>query len=164
MKPTTTYAHVCGEDDMPVTIKDIAKIAGVSHTTVSRALHDSPILAPDTIHRIKKIANEQGYLPSAVARGLKTSQSRALGVIVSSIADPFWGEVLTGIDDTLHAVGYSLIVAASRRDNQREKEIVRLMGERRVDGVILLSPIQRRAWALLARIRLAHRGCQQPER
>jgi DNA-binding LacI/PurR family transcriptional regulator len=125
---------------MPVTIKDIAKIAGVSHTTVSRALRDSSVLAPDTIKRIKKIANEQGYLPSAVARGLKTRQSRALGVIVSSIADPFWGEVLTGIDDTLHAAGYSLIVAASRRDNQREKEIVRLMGERRVDGVILCSP------------------------
>ncbi len=125
---------------MPVTIKDIAKIAGVSHTTVSRALHDSPVIAPNTINRIKKIANEQGYLPSAVARGLKTRQSRALGVIVSSIADPFWGEVLQGIDDTLHSAGYSLIVAASRRDKQREKEIVRAMGERRVDGVILCSP------------------------
>jgi DNA-binding LacI/PurR family transcriptional regulator len=125
---------------MPVTIKDIAKIAGVSHTTVSRALHDSPVIAPNTINRIKKIANEQGYLPSAVARGLKTRQSRALGVIVSSIADPFWGEVLQGIDDTLHIAGYSLIVAASRRDKQREKEIVRAMGERRVDGVILCSP------------------------
>src|SRR5574341_229903 len=125
---------------MPVTIKDIAKIAGVSHTTVSRALHDSPVIAPSTINRIKKIANEQGYLPSAVARGLKTRQSRALGVIVSSIADPFWGEVLQGIDDTLHSAGYSLIVAASRRDKQREKEIVRAMGERRVDGVILCSP------------------------
>ena len=125
---------------MPVTIKDIAKIAGVSHTTVSRALRDSPVIAPGTIHRIKTIAAEQGYLPSAMGRGLKTRHSRALGVIVSNLADPFWGEVLQGIEAVLHPAGYSLIVSASRRDKQREKEIVRAMGERRVEGVILCSP------------------------
>ena len=125
---------------MTVTIKDIARIAGVSHTTVSRALHDHPAIAPGTIERIKRIASEQGYLPSAVARGLKTRRSQALGVIVSSIDDPFWSEVLQGIDDILHPAGYSLFVVASHRDNQREKEIVRAMVERRVDGVILCSP------------------------
>ena len=125
---------------MPVTIKDIAKIAGVSHTTVSRALHDSPVIAPNTIHRIKTIAGDLGYLPSAMGRGLKTRQTRALGVIVSSLADPFWSEVMQGIDAVLHPAGYSLIISASRRDKQREKEIVRAMGERRVDGVIMCSP------------------------
>ncbi len=125
---------------MPVTIKDIAKIAGVSHTTVSRALRDHPAIAPETVQRIKKIAAEQGYLPSAVARGLKTSRSRTVGVIVSSIDNPFWSEVLQEIDDVLHPAGYSLFVVASHRDKLREKEIVRAMVERRVDGVLLCSP------------------------
>jgi DNA-binding LacI/PurR family transcriptional regulator len=125
---------------MPVTIKDIAKIAGVSHTTVSRALRDHPAIAPETIRRIKQIAAEQGYLPSAVARGLKTSHSRTVGVIVSSIDNPFWSEVLQEIDDVLHPAGYSLFVVASHLDKLREKEIVRAMVERRVDGVLLCSP------------------------
>jgi DNA-binding LacI/PurR family transcriptional regulator len=125
---------------MPVTIKDIAKIAGVSHTTVSRALRDHPAIAPETTERIKKIAAEQGYLPSAVARGLKTRRSRTVGVIVSSIDNPFWSEVLKEIDDVLHPAGYSLFVVASHLDKLREKEIVRSMVERRVDGVLLCSP------------------------
>lgn len=126
---------------MSVTIKDIAKIAGVSHATVSRALHDHPAISTDTIARIKQIAAEQGYLPSAVARGLKTQRSRALGTVVSDIDDPFWSEVLQGIEDVLHPAGYSLFVVATHRDAQREKETVRSMVERRVDGVILCSPI-----------------------
>jgi DNA-binding LacI/PurR family transcriptional regulator len=125
---------------MPVTIKDLAKIAGVSHTTVSRALRDHPAIAQDTTDRIKRIAAEQGYLPSAVARGLKTRQSRVLGVIVGAIDDPFWSEVLQGIDDVLHPAGYSLFVVASHHEPQREKEIAKAMIERRVDGVILCSP------------------------
>ena len=126
---------------MPVTIKDIARLAGVSHTTVSRALRDHPAIAPDTTARIKQIAQVQGYLPSAVARGLKTRRSKVLGVIVSAIDDPFWSEVLQGIDDSLHPAGYSLYVVASHREKEREGQIVRSMVEQRVDGVILCSPI-----------------------
>jgi DNA-binding LacI/PurR family transcriptional regulator len=79
-------------------------------------------------------------MPSAVARGLKTRRSFALGVIVSDLDDPFWGEVLQGIDDVLHPAGYSLFVAATHREPQREKEIVHAMVQRRVDGVILCAP------------------------
>ncbi|MBV8864836.1 MAG: LacI family DNA-binding transcriptional regulator, partial [Acidobacteriaceae bacterium] len=55
---------------MPVSIKDIARLAGVSHSTVSRALRNNPLITPETANRIRKIADEQGYLASAVARGL----------------------------------------------------------------------------------------------
>lgn len=124
---------------MAVTIKDIAQIANVSHTTVSRALRDHPGIAPATTARIKQIAREMGYVPSAVARGLKTSRSGVLGVMVRRITDPFLSEVLQGIEDVLYEEGYSLFLAASNRDAQREKAIVRLMSERRVDGVIVCS-------------------------
>jgi len=125
---------------MSVTIKDIAKVAGVSHPTVSRALNDYPGLSPKTIGRIKKIAEEMGYVPNAAARGLKTSRTRALGVIVRQIDDPFWNEVLDGVDSVLHPAGYSLFIAATHREKQREKEVVQAMRQRGVDGVILLAP------------------------
>lgn len=124
---------------MTVTIKDIARSAGVSHTTVSRALRGHPAIAPGTVSRIQRIADELGYVPNTVARGLKTSRSGVLGVIVRRIADPFFSEVLNGIEVVLHAEGYSLFLAASNRDSEREEAIVRLMSERRVDGVIICS-------------------------
>jgi DNA-binding LacI/PurR family transcriptional regulator len=125
---------------MSVTIKDIARAAGVSHTTVSRALRNHPAIAPATISRIQSLALQMGYLPSAVARGLKTNRSLTLGVILSHIDDPFFSEVLQGIEDTLRPKGYSLLVAASQQNPQREKAVVQEMIERRVDGVILCAP------------------------
>ncbi|HEX6306472.1 MAG TPA: LacI family DNA-binding transcriptional regulator [Anaerolineales bacterium] len=124
---------------MAVTIKDIARLAGVTHSTVSRALHGHPGIAPETVARIRQIADELGYVPSAVARGLKTNRSHALGVIVSRIDDPFFGEILQGIEDISQQAGYSLFVAASQRNFEREQVIVQAMGERRVDGLIICS-------------------------
>ncbi len=125
---------------MATTIKDIARQAGVSHTTVSRALHNNPLISDETTRRIQGIAAELNYHPSFVARSLKTNRSQALGVIVSHIDDPFFSEILQGIDDVAQASGYSLFIAASQHDLGREKAIVQTMREHRVDGVILCSP------------------------
>ncbi|MCJ7625827.1 MAG: LacI family transcriptional regulator [Anaerolineaceae bacterium] len=124
---------------MTITIKDIAKNADVSHSTVSRALNGHPGIPKETADRIKKIASDLGYVPSAVARGLKTSRSNALGVIVNRIDDPFFSEILQGIEDVLRDAGYSLFIAASNRDSHREKTIVQAMRERRVDGIIVCT-------------------------
>jgi len=124
---------------MATTIKDIARKAGVSHSTVSRALRNSPLIACDTAERIRQIALEAGYLPSAAARSLKTNRSQALGVVVSSADDPFFGEILQGIEEIAQRGGYSLFMAASQRDPQREQIIVQTMSEHRVDGVIICS-------------------------
>ena len=124
---------------MPATIKDVAKKAGVAHTTVSRALRGSPLISPATTDRIQQIASEMGYHPSAAARSLKTNRSQTLGVIVSAIDDPFFSEILQGIDDVAQECGYSLFIAASQRSLQCERHIVSTMREQRVDGVILCS-------------------------
>ncbi len=124
---------------MPVTIKDVAKQAKVSHSTVSRALRGSPLIAEHTAQRIRQAASELGYLPSAAARSLKTNRSQALGVIVSAIDDPYFSEILQGIEAVAQGSFYSLFMAASQRDPQREQAIVRVMREHRVDGVIICS-------------------------
>lgn len=125
---------------MPATIKDIAKHAGVSHTTVSRALHHSPLISTQTTQRIQEIAIQLGYHPSVAARSLKTNRSQVLGVIVSHIADPYFSEILEGIDDAAQENGYSLFIASAQRDPRREDAIAKTMREQRVDGVILCSP------------------------
>ncbi len=124
---------------MPITIKDIARRTHVSHSTVSRALHGSPLISNDTSERVRLAALELGYLPSAAARTLKTNRSQALGVIIRTVDDPFFSEILQGIEQVAQASGYSLLIAASQRDHEQEQSIVEAMVERRVDGVIICS-------------------------
>jgi DNA-binding LacI/PurR family transcriptional regulator len=80
-----------------------------------------------------------GYQPSAAARSLKTNRSQVIGVIVSSIADPFFSEILYGIEECAQEGGYSLFIAASQNDPGRERKIVQTMMEQRTDGVIICS-------------------------
>ncbi len=124
----------------PVTIKDLARIAGVSHSTVSRALRNHPAIAPETVERIRALAAEKGYRVSAAARSLKTSRSQAIGIILSYIDDPYFSRVLEGVEDTVQPEGYGLFVAASHHDVEREQVAVTAMMEHRVDGVILCTP------------------------
>ena len=124
---------------MATTIKDIAKRAGVSHSTVSRALRGSSLISADTAKNIRQVALELRYHPSAAARSLKTNQTQVLGVIVSNIADPFFAEIIQGIEAVAQRNGYSLFMAASQRDPEREQTIVQAMYVHRVDGVIICS-------------------------
>lgn len=122
-----------------VTIKDIARRARVSHSTVSRALRDDASIPSRTAGRIKRLASQMGYVPSAAARSLKTSHSRALGVVVTNIADPFLGEVVRGLEDSIREGGYSLFLASSYHDRDREQAVLRALAEHRVEGVIICS-------------------------
>lgn len=120
-------------------IKDIARLAHVSHPTVSRALQNSPLVNAQTAARIRKIADEAGYRASAVARGLVTRRTRTIGLVVTTVADPFASEVVCGIEQTANDHGYSVILADSNADPERERKVVQSLAERRVDGIIVTS-------------------------
>jgi DNA-binding LacI/PurR family transcriptional regulator len=121
------------------TIKDIARLANVSHATVSRALRRSPLVNPATTERIRRIAEQSGYRASAAARSLVTSKTRTIGIVVTSIADPFAAEVVLGIEDAANASDYSVILANSNANPEREVKVVTAFEERRVDGIIVTS-------------------------
>jgi DNA-binding LacI/PurR family transcriptional regulator len=81
-----------------LSIKDIARTANVSHSTVSRALRNSPLVNRETGERILRIATESNFRVSAVGRSLATGRTHSIGVVVTSMADPFVGEVVNGIE------------------------------------------------------------------
>ena len=123
----------------PASIKDIARMAGVSHSTVSRALRNSPLVNRKTTEEIQGIARELGYQPSAIARGLVTRKTRTIGVVVTTIADPFVSEVVIGIELAANDNGYSVFLADSNADPARETSVVHSFAERRVDGIVVTS-------------------------
>lgn len=120
-------------------IKDIARLAKVSHSTVSRALANSPLISAATSERIHRIALETGYRPSAAARSLVTSRTSTIGIVATHISDPFAAEVVGGIEDAANDRNYSVLLANSNAEPQREMKVVRSFEERRVDGIIVTS-------------------------
>lgn len=120
----------------PVSIQDIATAAGVSHSTVSRALHNSDLISPEVRQRIQQLAQEMGYTPNAVAQSLKGQRTNTVGLVITSISDPFLGRVVRGIEDVAQAAGVSVFLSISYNDPDREMDIIETFQRRRVDGVI----------------------------
>ncbi len=122
-----------------VSIKDIAEAAGVSHPTVSRALRGEGRMSDETRQRILELAQEMGYTPSLVARGLVTQRSHLIGLVITTFADPFHNEVVQGVEEEAIRHGYDIFVASTGVNAEREKEVVRSFQGRQVDGIIVSS-------------------------
>src|SRR5579871_1930685 len=119
-----------------VSIKDIARLVGVSHSTVSRALRESPVVNAETAVRIKKVAQQHGYRASLIGRGLVLRRSMTVGCVATDITDPFVAEVVAGIEDVANRHGYAVFLASSHANPERELDVVRSFQERRVDGIV----------------------------
>jgi len=124
-----------------LSIKDIARAANVSHSTVSRALRNSPLVSATTAEKIKQIARESNFRVSAVGRSLATGRTHSIGVVVTTVADPFMADVVYGIEEIANAHGYSVILASSKADAEREMKLVQSFEERRVDGIIIIASV-----------------------
>jgi len=122
-----------------VSIEDIARAAGVSHSTVSRALRDSSLISVEVRERIQEMAREMGYTPNAIARSLQTKQTSTIGLVVTSIADPFWGDVMKGVEEVAREAGFSVFLSASHNDPDQEIAIIESFHRRRVDGILIAA-------------------------
>lgn len=121
---------------MDVTIKDIAKLAGVSAATVSRVLNGTKAVSPDATERVLAAIEETGFRRNAAARSLASKKSHMIGVLITDISNMYFGELVSGIDSMAHYFNYNIILANSNRDEQREIDCLNILIEKGVDGII----------------------------
>ena len=120
------------------TIHDVARAAGVSAATVSKALRGDASVKPANVRRIRAAIEELGYRKDPLASGLRNERRRIIGAIVPDLESPFFGALITGLEHAAETAGYTMIVASSRESEAREAEVVRRMNDWRVAGTILI--------------------------
>ena len=121
-----------------VTLRDVARVAGVHPATVSRALNEETrsLVNEETGRRVLKAAEELGYQPNPIARGLKTNRSYTIGVLIPDLTNPLFPPILRGIEDRLETAGYTPLTANTDNDPERELLDSQTMRARQVDGII----------------------------
>ncbi|MFE2417956.1 LacI family DNA-binding transcriptional regulator [Streptomyces hokutonensis] len=119
------------------TMADVARSAGVSVATVSHVLNDTRPVLPGTRQAVLSAIEELGYIPNTLARSLVTSRTRSIGLAVSAISNPYFTEILQGVEAGALEHGYSLLIADPHDDPEHELKVGRLLHERRVDGMIV---------------------------
>jgi DNA-binding LacI/PurR family transcriptional regulator len=120
-----------------VTIKDIAKVLGLSTSTVSRALRDSYEISPETKKLVLEYAQKINYHPNPIALSLKERRSRSIGIIVAEIANSFFSQAINGIESIAYNNGYNVIIAQSRESFDREMINLQYLTSRSIDGLII---------------------------
>lgn len=120
-----------------VTLKDVALRAGVSSATVSRVINSRGLISAPTVEKVQAAIAELGFRPNAVGRNLKTSRTRTFGVMLPSLSNPIFGEVLEGVQAAALAAGYSIAITCSNYREQEERHAIDTMLANRVDGLIL---------------------------
>jgi LacI family transcriptional regulator len=133
------------------TMRDVARLAGVSTSTVSAVINDSVAVSTQRKARVVAAMSALDYHPDAIARSLKTGRSNAIGVIVPDITNTFYPEVIRSVELSAQAAGYSVLLCDSNEDRTVEERHLSALFSRRVDGVILACCASSRANELTAR-------------
>lgn len=127
-----------------VRLKDVAARAGVSLMTVSKVLRDAPDVSQATKARIRQLAEEMGYVPDALARGLRTRRTRLFGLVLPNLTHPLLSSASAALEEHAQEVGYDLLIAQTQDNPQREEVCIRRLLSRRVDG-LFIYPVYRLA-------------------
>lgn len=122
-----------------LTMKDIAKEAGVSKATVSRVINHTKPVSAEIRQKVEKVINEYNYKPSSVARSLARSETHVIGLIIPDISNAFYSELVEGISHTAHSKGYNVFLCNTFRDHDLEIEFLNLLEEKQVDAIILTT-------------------------
>lgn len=121
------------------TMKNIAKLAGVSTSTVSHVINKTRFVSEEISERVNNAAKELNYYaPSALARSLKVNRTKTIGMLVTTSTNPFFGEVVKGVERSCYQKGYSLILCNTEGDNERMRQSINTLLQKRVDGLILM--------------------------
>ncbi len=125
-------------------IKDVAAEAGVSVATVSRVLNGHPSVSPAARTRVLAAVDALGYRPNAVARSLRTDQTRTLGLVISDVLNPYFTELARFVEEEARSLGYSVIIGNADERPELQDHHVRTLLDRRIDG-LLVSPADGRS-------------------
>lgn len=120
-----------------VTIKDVAKMAGVSPSTVSRALSGNAAVKDSTKQKILEAVKLLNYRPNFLAQGLKEGRTKTIGLIIPNIRNPIYPAVARGVEDAAKKFGYSVVLCNTDEDAKTEKEYIQKLRKRWVDGLII---------------------------
>ena len=123
----------------PTTIKDVAKKAGVSISTVSRVINDSKPVTNEVKQRVLDVIKETGYVPNPLARRLVTKKSQLIGVIVPEVTDTFAAEVLNGIEEISKMYDYDILLANTYSEKDLEVKNINLLRAKQVEGIVMIS-------------------------
>ena len=126
-----------------VTLKDVAKAAGVSYATVSRALSGSSQIGSETRERVLKLCDEMGYTTNFVARSMVTKRTNLIGLVVPSVDNQFMSELAYHAEVSARSHGYNIMLCDSGRDLRQEKTVVKLLLGRQVDGILIVPQSSR---------------------
>src|SRR5215468_7950234 len=122
---------------MPVTLREVALKAGVSTKTVSRVINNQGEISELTRQHVLRIIDELGYRPNALARSLVSGKSSTVALIIPQITDPFFPEVMLGVENVARQHGYSVFLCNTEDDPEQELFYVDVLATKRVDGIIL---------------------------
>lgn len=124
---------------MAVSIKDVAREAGVSIATVSRVLNDIDIVNEETKKKVNDAIKKLGYRPNIVARSLKTQRTKTIGIVIPDISSQLYPEIVRGGEDVANIYGYNIMLCNTDLDSQKEIDYLRVLREKMVDGVMYMS-------------------------
>jgi len=130
------------------TIYEVSKLAGVSLATVSRVINGSGKVTPATREKVQAAMKALGYRPNAIAQSLASARSNSVGVLVPELHGPFFGIMLSSIEDELRAAGKHVIISAGHSDETREKESIEFLASRQCDALILHTFAVSNEWLL----------------
>ena len=133
------------------TMKDVARLAGVSVTTVSVVINQTLPVSEERRKKVYAAMEALDYHPDAIARSLKTGRSRVIGIVVPDVTNAFYPEVVRGIEDAAQRLGYSVLLCDSNEDPVREQEHLKTLFSQRVDGILLGCCTDSTAYATLHR-------------
>ena len=133
------------------TIRDVARLSGVSPMTVSRVINDSERVSPETRTRVERAISDLGYIPSRLARGLSRQRTGTLAVVVPDVANPFFTAIVRAAEEVARRADYHVILGDTRADLSVEREVIEELIAHRVEGTVI-APVSDRSLAHLQRL------------